>query len=111
VTILNSKYGKPRQVLLHPTTISALHKYAQLRDLAVGSQGAPAYFVSTHGRLLVNTLDYTFARLVRRAGIMPNPGVRSPRLHDFRHYADGGVMCPAGPFRLVTNGFAVSLSA
>lgn len=85
VTILDSKYGKPRQVLLHPTTISALHEYAQLRDLAVGSKGAPAFFVSTHGRLLVNTLDYTFARLVRRAGVRPTPGVRSPRLHDFRH--------------------------
>jgi hypothetical protein len=32
-------------------------------------------------------------------------------MHDLRHYADGRVMCPAGPRCLVTNGFDVSLSA
>jgi integrase/recombinase XerD len=85
VTILNSKHGGSRQVLLHPTTISALHEYAQLRDRTVGSHGATAFFVSTRGRLLVNTMDYTFAHLVRHAGIRPTPGVRTPRLHDFRH--------------------------
>src|SRR6478752_10696114 len=37
------------------------------------------------GRLLVNTLDYVFADLVRTAGISTAPGVRQPRWHDFRH--------------------------
>jgi hypothetical protein len=34
-------------------------------------------------------------------GLGPRPGCRSPRLHDFRHYADGWVMCPAVAFRLL----------
>lgn len=85
LTVQDSKYGKSRQILLHSTTMAALHSYAELRERAVGSQGAPAFFVSTRGRLLVNTLDYTFADLVSRAAISTTPGVRPPRLHDFRH--------------------------
>lgn len=85
LTIVNSKFGKSRQVLLHSTTVVALGNYADLRDHAVDTHGVPAFFVSTRGRLLVNTLDYVFADLVRRAGISTAPGVRQPRWHDFRH--------------------------
>jgi integrase len=98
LTILDSKFGKSRHVLLHPTTVAALHDYAQLRDRAVGSQGAPAFFVSTHGRLLVNTMDYTFAHLVRHARISSTPGIRPPRLHD---YADLRVMPTSTADRLL----------
>jgi integrase/recombinase XerD len=85
LTIVDSKFGKSRQVLLHSTTIAALRDYADLRNAALGTHGAPAFFVSTRGRLLVNTLDYVFADLVRAAGISTAPGVRQPRWHDFRH--------------------------
>lgn len=85
LTILDSKFGKSRQVLLHPTTVTALRNYAQVRDQAIGTVGSPAFFVSTKGRLLVNTPDYTFADLVDAAAIHTAPGVRRPRLHDFRH--------------------------
>lgn len=85
LTVLDSKFGKSRQVLLHPTTVTVLRDYAQVRDHAVGVAGAPAFFVSTRGRLLVNTLDYTFADLVDAAALPTTPGVRRPRLHDFRH--------------------------
>jgi integrase len=77
--------GKSRQVLLHPTAVAVLSDYVRLRDAAVGAHGAPAFFVSNRGRLLVNTLDYTFAALVRSAGIAARPGGCNPRLHDFRH--------------------------
>lgn len=85
LTVLDSKFGKSRQVLLHPTTVTVLRGYAQVRDQTVGAVGSPAFFVSTKGRLLVNTLDYTFADLVDAAAIHTAPGVRRPRLHDFRH--------------------------
>jgi integrase len=85
VSVLEAKFGKSRQVLLHPSTMAALHEYARVRQEAVGERGAPAFFVSTRGRLLVNTVDYTFAELVQTAGIATRPGGRSPRLHDFRH--------------------------
>ena len=85
VSVLEAKFGKSRQVLLHPSTVAALHEYARVRQEAVGDRGAPAFFVSTRGRLLVNTVDYTFAELVKSAGIATRPGGRSARLHDFRH--------------------------
>lgn len=85
LTIVDSKYGKSRQVLLHTSTIAALRGYARLRDQTVGAVGAPAFFVSTRGRLLVNTIDYTFAELRQTAGIRTSPGDPSPRVHDLRH--------------------------
>ncbi|RVX41924.1 site-specific recombinase XerD [Nonomuraea polychroma] len=69
LAIVDSKYGKSRQVLLSPSTVTELHVYAELRDQAVGPVGAPAFFVSAQGRLQVNTVDYTFATLVKAAGI------------------------------------------
>ena len=85
LTIVDSKFGKSRQVLLHATTVAALRDYADLRDRTLGIPATQAFFVSTRGRLLVNTLDYVFADLVRTAGISTAPGVRQPRWHDFRH--------------------------
>lgn len=85
LSVVDSKYGKSRQVLLHASTVTALRDYADLRDRVAGLVGAPAFFVSRRGRLLVNTVDYTFAELVKAAGIPTAPGGRSPRLHDLRH--------------------------
>ena len=85
LSVVDSKYGKSRQVLLHASTVAALRDYARLRDQAVGTVGAPAFFVSTRGRLLVNTIDYTFAPLVKAAGIHTAAGAHRPRLHDLRH--------------------------
>jgi integrase/recombinase XerD len=85
LSVIDSKYGKSRQVLLHASTAGTLGDYADLRDHSVGRLGAPAFFVSTRGRLLVNTADYVFASLVKAAGIPAGPDGRAPRLHDFRH--------------------------
>jgi integrase/recombinase XerD len=85
LSIVESKFGKSRQVLLHPSAVTALREYAEVRDRTRGAAGATAFFVSTRGRLLVNTIDYTFANLREAAGIRVPPGVRRPRVHDFRH--------------------------
>jgi integrase len=85
LSVIDSKYGKSRQVLLHASTAAMLNDYADLRDRSVGTLGAPAFFVSTRGRLLVNTADYVFASLVKAVGIPPGPEGRAARLHDFRH--------------------------
>lgn len=85
LTIVEAKYGKSRQVLLHPSTVAALREYAALRDRTAGTATTTAFFVSTRGRLLVNTIDYTFADIRDAAGIRVPPGVRPPRVHDFRH--------------------------
>src|SRR5438552_13936381 len=85
LTIVEAKYGKSRQVLLHSSTVAALGEYATLRDRPAGTATTAAFFVSTRGRLLVNTIDYTFADIREAAGIRVPPGVRQPRVHDFRH--------------------------
>lgn len=85
LTVVAGKFGKSRQVLLHATAVAALRDYTRVRHETAGDTGAPAFFVSSRGRLLVNTVDYTFADLVKTAGIHVRPGARSPRLHDFRH--------------------------
>lgn len=85
LSVIEGKFGKSRQVLLHSSTVAALREYAALRDRSPVAATTMAFFVSTRGRLLVNTVDYTFADLLDAAGIHVAPGARRPRLHDFRH--------------------------
>jgi integrase/recombinase XerD len=85
LTVVETKFGKSRQVLLHPSTVAALREYADLRDHTPGTATTPAFFVSTRGRLLINTVDHTFADIREAAGIRVPPGARRPRVHDFRH--------------------------
>jgi len=85
LSVIDSKYGKSRQVLLHDSTVTALRDYCVLRDKTTGAGHEAAFFVSTRGRLLVNSIDYTFAGIVDAAGIYTAPGERHPKVHDLRH--------------------------
>jgi integrase/recombinase XerD len=85
LNVIDSKYGKSRHVLLHDSTVAALRDYSLLRDTTTGTGHQSAFFVSTRGRLLVNTIDYTFAGIVDAAGILTAPGSQRPRVHDLRH--------------------------
>jgi integrase/recombinase XerD len=84
--ILDSKFGKSREVVLHETTMRALDAYGRLRDQRFVQPCCDAFLVSLRGtRLRMNCIHHMFARLVRTAGLTPrSPGCR-PRLHDFRH--------------------------
>jgi integrase/recombinase XerD len=84
--ILDSKFGKSREVVLHESTINALKDYGRLRDERFPQARCEAFLVSTRGtRLRTTCIHHMFARLVRIAGLSPrSPGCR-PRLHDFRH--------------------------
>jgi integrase/recombinase XerD len=84
--ILDSKFGKSREVVLHESTINALKDYGRLRDERFPQARCEAFLVSTRGtRLRKPCIHHMFARLVRIAGLSPrSPGCR-PRLHDFRH--------------------------
>jgi len=86
IVIADSKFGKSRQVFLHPSTVTALRHYQQRRDHWCAAPTAPSFFVSTRGtRLDAHNITHTFADLVNQAGIPTPPGARRPRLHDFRH--------------------------
>lgn len=85
LTIIDSKFGKSRRLLLHPSTVTALRDYSSLRETTPGADQHAAFFVSGRGRLVVNTIDYTFADLVCAAGFSAAAGERNPRVHDLRH--------------------------
>lgn len=82
--VRNAKFGKDRELLLHPTTVAALHHYGQLRSQSTGA--SPAFLVSTAGtRLVYCNVASTFHRLVGLAGLPRRTGACRPRIHDLRH--------------------------
>lgn len=95
LTIRNSKYGKSRQIPVHPSTVEALAGYAHRRDARRyrhdGRQhhhppSSTSFFTSTTGtRLLRDNVSTVFPRLVRESGLAGSGHHRPPRLHDLRH--------------------------
>ncbi len=86
LTIRTSKFGKSRELPVHPSTVDALHQYLRRCDRPRSAVRTAALFVSTAGtRLLYSNVQWTFHRLVRRVGLTSrSPGCR-PRIHDLRH--------------------------
>jgi len=86
VTIRNTKFGKSRQVPLHPTAVDALLGYARRRDQRRPRPKSPSFFTSSIGtRVLRDNVSTVFPRLVQAAGLTSAPGRRRPRAHDMRH--------------------------
>jgi integrase len=83
--IRDSKFGKSRQLCLHPTTVHALQDYRLRRERLCPLPTTASLFVSTTGaRLCHATVQPTFRDLLRRAGITRTAASR-PRIHDLRH--------------------------
>lgn len=86
LTVRNTKFGKTREIPLHPTTVAALCRYLDRGDRPAQSGGTSAVFLSTVGtRLDYNGVQQTFRRLVERAGLHRRSAWCRPRLHDLRH--------------------------
>jgi integrase/recombinase XerD len=86
LVVRNSKFGKSRQLPLHPTTIVALRDYLHVRDQLRPRPATPALLLSTTGqRLSRHYAERQFAQLRKRVQLTPRPGSRPPRLHDLRH--------------------------
>ena len=84
--VRHGKFGKTRELGLHPTTVQALRRYQRLRDRLAPQTGTPAFLVSTAGtRLLYCNVHHAFHRLVALAGLAPRSGSCRPRIHDLRH--------------------------
>ena len=83
--IRKAKFGKSRQIPLHPTTIKALCEYEKIRDRELSRPRGPAFFLSSKGkRLIYNNFQFVFHKLVISIGLgraKPQP----PRVHDLRH--------------------------
>jgi integrase len=86
LTVRMTKFGKSRQVPLHPTTVAALDGYARRRDQLCPRPKAPSFFLSSWAtRPHVTVVHKTFRELCRRAGVQDPRHPGRPRLHDFRH--------------------------
>jgi integrase/recombinase XerD len=100
LTVRHSKFGKSRQLPLHPSTVAAVRRYLQVRDELLPAPTSPALLLSTAGtRLGYNNVWRTFHRLVSQVGLTARSPSCQPRIHDLRHsfavhtmldwYADG----------------------
>jgi integrase/recombinase XerD len=84
--IRQTKFGKSREVPLHPSTVAALSAYAGRRDQLCPRPRHPAFFVSVAGtRVLYCNFHLGWLDLVRRAGLEPRSPRCRPRPHDVRH--------------------------
>jgi integrase len=108
LVIADSKFGKSRQVFLHPTAAAALRGYQRTRDLTFPTPSVDTFLVNSRGHQLNEyNLQGTFAVLKTAAQIQAPPGRRGPRLHDLRHtftvatmldwYRDAGDVQPRLP--------------
>ncbi|MGH3180468.1 MAG: tyrosine-type recombinase/integrase [Streptosporangiaceae bacterium] len=72
VLTVHGKYGKTREIMLHPTTVTHLAGYAALRDRTFPRRPCTSFFVSVHGVPVGDhRFHYIFARLTRQAGLVP----------------------------------------
>ena len=86
LVVANSKFGKTRQLFLHPSTVTALRDYIHCRDLHCPKPSTAAFFLSRNGnRLNVTQVAPVFATLLDTAEITVPAGRRHPRPHDLRH--------------------------
>ena len=91
LTIHLAKFGKSRQVPLHPSTVEALRLYRERRDLAgISAQDEAPFFVGTRGRrrgtpLGDRQVHRVFIELRERLGWRNRGAHHAPRIHDLRH--------------------------
>lgn len=89
--IHQTKFGKSRQVPMHPSTVDALRRYRRKRDLA-GEPAAEdgAFFIGTRGRqrglpLGDRQVHRVFEKLRQQLGWRNRGTHHAPRIHDLRH--------------------------
>lgn len=86
VRVVNSKFGKSRELPLHASVIEALRDYQEHRDRLCPAPRCTSFFVSTRGtRLRYSVVRAAFTKLAHWAGLQPRSQRCRPRIHDLRH--------------------------
>jgi integrase len=86
VTVRDSKFGKSRELPLHPTAVTALREYLQIRNAYLHADLSDAVFISPAGtRLIYCNVHATFRQLRADTGLTPRSPACRPRIHDLRH--------------------------
>lgn len=101
LTVRESKFGKSRQLAIHPSTVAVLRSYLRRRAELSPTPGEPALFVHPAGnRISYPSVQSMFHDLTVRAGLTPRSASCRPTIHGLRHsfavntligwYRDGG---------------------
>ena len=101
LTVRESKFGKSRQLALHPSTVTALGSYLPRRADLSPTPDELALFVHPAGnRITYPSVQSMFHDLTGRAGLTPHSASCRPTIHGLRHsfavntltgwYRDGG---------------------
>lgn len=86
LVVRDTKFGKSRLVVLHPTTRAGLLEYLERRRSESKLWECEFLFVSLVGkRVILNSVEFEFRRIVRLLGFDKRPGMPRPRIHDLRH--------------------------
>jgi len=91
LSIHQTKFGKSRQVPMHPSTVDALRRYRWMRDMAGESAAQDAaFFVGTRGRrrglpLGDRQVHRVFGELRHQLDWRNRGTQPAPRIHDLRH--------------------------
>ncbi len=88
--IRESKFGKSRQVPIHPSMAAALKRYARQRDQTFRNLSHPFFFISDRGTALhLGTVRRWLCKISRACGLRKKAeghrSGRGPRLQDLRH--------------------------
>lgn len=86
ITVRDAKWGKDRELVVHPTTVDALRDYDSLRRLVRPRPRTSAFLVSGNStRLNYKIVHRDFHKLTRAVGLQPRSARCRPRPHDLRH--------------------------
>jgi len=90
-TIHRTKFGKSRQIPMHPSTVEALRRYLWIRNLAGNfEQNDSPLFIATRGRRRGLPMDSrqvhrVFIALRTQLGWLNRGAHHAPRIHDLRN--------------------------
>lgn len=86
IEIRDTKFFKSRRLPLTSSVVEVLRKYLHARTLAGASTAddSPLFWHSKKGYAYI-TANHLLRRVLRKAGLKPNPGRVGPRIHDLRH--------------------------
>ena len=89
VEIRETKFFKSRRLPVKPSVMAALNRYLEQRAAAgLPTDPDAPLFCHEKGGYAYVTAEHHLRRVVRAAGLKPEPGRRGPRIHDLRHYPD-----------------------
>lgn len=88
--IRQTKFGKSRLVMLHPSAVTALRQYLVTRNRFIQPTPETPLFIACRGRLLgqpfgEHQVHRIFDQLRRQLGWVGRGGHGAPRIHDLRH--------------------------